>query len=414
MLTKLSVKNFRLLRDVSIDIEPGKPIVLIGPNGSGKSSVLQVLDLLRRWATDGLRKGFEAFGGAEAIMTHRAGTMTIEADLLWVNHIEPKQERTWSYWTELNIATEFLQPLFHIEECIHVTDRPPLNEPDRPVYLTRLTDAIIIENTLARTRDELRALPSSNDKLCFEFINDPWRYAWLEMIRKDFAGIHVYGGFATTPLWAREPREGLQSPFDSAVVAPAPRIDSRGLNLVNALHHMQNNHQEAWDELVDAFRAEFPFVQRLEFPADPAGGRIALGWRDRRYSGVRMQGHQMSEGMTSYLCLLAAVLSPEPTAAIAFDEPDVHLHPSAIRRLVYLLEKASERTAVFVATHSDRFLDFLSDPAGSLRVCEPKDGGVTIQSLNREALDAWRKDYSLAELRQRGHLDSSNESAAEI
>jgi predicted ATPase len=127
-----------------------------------------------------------------------------------------------------------------------------------------------------------------------------------------------------------------------------------------------------------------------------------------------MQGHQMSEGMTSYLCLLAAILSPEATAAIAFDEPDAHLHPSAMRRLVYLLEKASERTAVFVATHSDRFLDYLSDPSGSLRVCEPKDGGVTVQSLNREALDEWRKSYSLSELRGRGYLDTSNASTAEI
>jgi predicted ATPase len=177
---------------------------------------------------------------------------------------------------------------------------------------------------------------------------------------------------------------------------------------------LQNNHHEAWEELMAAFRAEFPFVQRLEFPADPAGGRIALSWRDRRYPGVRLQGHQMSEGMTAYLCLLAAILSPEPAAAIAFDEPDVHLHPSAMRRLVYLLEKASERTAVFVTTHSDRLLDFLSDPAGSLRVCEPKDGGVTVQSLDRGALDEWRKDYSLAELRERGHLDSSNASTAEL
>jgi len=254
---------------------------------------------------------------------------------------------------------------------------------------------------------------STESELSLQLFKGSVNYPTLNRVRTELAGIEVYSGFLSAPRWAREMREGSLSPFDSAIVAPVPRIDRRGFDLVNALFHLQNNHHDVWEELVSAFRAEFPFVQRFEFPADPAGGKIALGWRDQRFPGVRMQGHQMSEGMTSYLCLLAALLCPEPAAAIAFDNPDAHLHPSAMRRLVYLLEKASERTAVFVATHSDRFLDFLSDPGGSLRVCEPKDGGVTVQSLNREALDEWRKDYSLAELRGRGHLDTANASTAE-
>ena len=151
----------------------------------------------------------------------------------------------------------------------------------------------------------------------------------------------------------------------------------------------------------------------LEFPADPGGGKIALAWRDLRYPAQRMHGFQMSEGMLSYLCLLAAILSPEPATAIAFDEPDAPLHPSAIRRLVHLLEEASKRTAVIVTTHSDRFLDYLSDPAGSLRVCEPTKEGVVIRPLDREALDEWRRDYSLSELRAKGYLDTTNSSVAE-
>lgn len=113
------------------------------------------------------------------------------------------------------------------------------------------------------------------------------------------------------------------------------------------------------------------------------------------------------------ICLLAAILTPAPATAIAFDEPDLHLHPSALRRAAYLLAKLSERTAVFVATHSDTFLDHLSDPAGSLRVCEPSEEGVSIRTLDREALDAWRAEYTLSELRERGHIDPANASALE-
>jgi predicted ATPase len=292
-----------------------------------------------------------------------------------------------------------------------------IKEPEKRQLIERDLDAIKVRDERKGTYTEIEnssVHEGGEEELSLHLLKGALGFAKLNGVRSTLAGIRTYSGFLSAPIWSRDVREGHLSPFDSAVVAPAQRIDRRGLNLINALFYLQNNHHEEWEELVDSFRAEFPFFQRFEFPPDPAGGRIALGWRDRRYPGVRMQGHQMSEGMTSFLCLLAAVFSPEPAAAIAFDEPDMHLHPSATRRLVYLLEKASERTAVFVATHSDRFLDYLSDPAGSLRVCEPKDGGVTVQPLNRGALDAWRKDYSLAELRQRGHLDSANESAAEL
>lgn len=59
-------------------------------------------------------------------------------------------------------------------------------------------------------------------------------------------------------------------------MTPQSRIDRRGLDLVNALYTLHNDHPARWDELFAAFTAEFPFVARLEFPADPTGGRIAL------------------------------------------------------------------------------------------------------------------------------------------
>lgn len=109
-----------------------------------------------------------------------------------------------------------------------------------------------------------------------------------------------------------------------------------------------------------------------------------------------------------YVCLLAAIFTPEPTAALVFDEPEQHLHPSALRRLCNLLETASQRTAVIISTHSDRLLDYLSDPAASLRVCTPSREGVDIKPLDRDALEAWRKEYSLSELRAGHYVDEDN------
>jgi len=113
MLTKLSVKNFRLLRDVSIDIEPGKPIVLIGPNGSGKSSVLQVLDLLGRWATDGFQKGLEAFGGMGALLTAAEAEVTIAVELQDLPTLRPVLPTRYGMTARANIKSEWLEEERH-------------------------------------------------------------------------------------------------------------------------------------------------------------------------------------------------------------------------------------------------------------------------------------------------------------
>jgi energy-coupling factor transporter ATP-binding protein EcfA2 len=46
MISKVSIRNFKSLRDVQVDLE--RFTVFVGPNGSGKTSVLEGLDLLCR------------------------------------------------------------------------------------------------------------------------------------------------------------------------------------------------------------------------------------------------------------------------------------------------------------------------------------------------------------------------------
>lgn len=51
MITHLSVKNYRSLKDMELPLGPLN--VLIGANGSGKSNILDVLRLVRDVAANG-------------------------------------------------------------------------------------------------------------------------------------------------------------------------------------------------------------------------------------------------------------------------------------------------------------------------------------------------------------------------
>src|SRR5262249_7570709 len=46
MISKVSIRNFKCLRDVQIDLE--RFTIFVGPNASGKSSILQAMDILCR------------------------------------------------------------------------------------------------------------------------------------------------------------------------------------------------------------------------------------------------------------------------------------------------------------------------------------------------------------------------------
>ena len=133
---------------------------------------------------------------------------------------------------------------------------------------------------------------------------------------------------------------------------------------------------------------------------------ITLTWLDER-SGATLYLEDMSEGMRVYLALLAALHAPDKPALIAFDEPERSLHPRAMRRLIKVMESRAEETSILMATHADRLLDHLEDPAASLRITRLSSGtGVSVEALDASLLDAWLKEYSLSELRARDMLEA--------
>jgi predicted ATPase len=168
------------------------------------------------------------------------------------------------------------------------------------------------------------------------------------------------------------------------------------------------DHSEAWDRLQRAFRAEFPFVKRIVFPADPGGSRISFALEDTRFPGRRIYASEMSDGMIVYLCLLSMIVHPNQIAVLALDEPDAHLHPSAVRRLLGLAHEQHGRRHLLIVTHSNALLDELRDPAASVRIFEPTKEGARVRELDAEALKAWRSEYTLSEMRRTGLLDPPN------
>jgi predicted ATPase len=403
VLKRLHLKNFRLLRDVTIDFEAnGVPTVFIGPNGSGKSTVLEALDFLGRCSTSGVQAAAQAHGGLSNIRT--------------IGVSEPvRLETTWLFSTNNN--TDLPRP-WALEWSLSLL--PAING-GVLVQREELIDSISVEPRSVVTTDDTGKRSvwpeadahgaanqiASNASLAFEEVNDATRFLALYFLRLIVGSINIVGAISTAPAWARA--ESLQaSPRDSLVIGPKKFLDRQGLGLANVLFGIFNDHAAAWQDLEKAFRAEFPFVQRIVFPPDVGGSKIAFAFEDKRFPGRKLFASEMSDGMITYLCLLASVLNPEQGGMLGLDEPDANLHPSALRRLMALAHQRHERRALAIVTHSNALLDELRKPGESIRVVEPTKQGARVRELDAEALEAWRKDYAISGMRQTGLLDASN------
>ena len=63
---------------------------------------------------------------------------------------------------------------------------------------------------------------------------------------------------------------------------------------------------------------------------------------------------------------------------------------------------------LIIVTHSNSLLDELQDPAASIRIVESTKEGARIRKLDATALDTWRSEYTLSDLRRTGLLDPTN------
>jgi WD40 repeat protein len=108
---------------------------------------------------------------------------------------------------------------------------------------------------------------------------------------------------------------------------------------------------------------------------------------------------RLSTGFVRYLCLLAILFHPNPPPVICIEEPELCMHPDVLPTIAELLVKASEKTQLFVTTHSDILVSALSNHPQCIVVCDRYEKGTQLTRLEKEdQLNKWLEKYKLGEL----------------
>jgi predicted ATPase len=191
----------------------------------------------------------------------------------------------------------------------------------------------------------------------------------------------------------------------SSLIEPVDRLHLGGSNLANAYQALKNEKSaEHWRTTMDYVRLGLgEDVESINLRADPGGGQIALMLK-RKGVDQPEPAASLSDGMLGYLAFVAMLRLEAPTSLLMFDEPEVHLHPRLIQRVVGFFEAMSERTNVVICTHSDRLLDVLSNPAEAAVLLDLNAAReTTLTRPNPEQLATWLESYNgLGALRSAG------------
>lgn len=339
------LKNFRLKNGLN---------VLIGANGSGKTNFIRFFELLGHLMdpNKGLQNYVSARGRADAFL-FRGMKVTPELNAHLIFGLN-------KYKFTLKAAAD--RSLFFAQESA------PFAGP-RFGPIENDQGSGHKESLIARSHE------TASKQWVFETIRD-WR---------------VYHFHDTSPS---APVMGLCNIVDNDV------LHGNAANLAAFLMRMAESHPQHYTQIVETVRQVAPFFGAFVLK-EVSPGQTQLLWKDR-YSDLLYYPHQLSDGTLRYICLATLLLQPDPAATLIIDEPELGLHPYAIKLLASLLHEAATRAQLIVSTQASLLLDELTPE--QVIVVNHRDGETLFERQDSARLQDWLKEYTLGQLWEKNEL----------
>jgi predicted ATPase len=361
--------------------------VLIGPNASGKSNLLEALAILRATARD-LQGALREGGGIDEYIWKASGSSDPGILDARVDDPEPFPTEEIRYRIELGRKGSRVDVA---RELIRGESPPPHEIRAEPSYHYRNGQGVLH----SRLEEESARLLSSEDLKAGQSIlsqrRDPVRYREITFLADYFGSIALYQEWN----FGRGASARLPQPTD----LPSDFLLPDASNLGLVLHDLLQTSGKR-DELIGYLRRFYEHARFISTRIQ--GGPLQLYIEEE--GGRLISSSRLSDGTLRFLSLLAILCHPTPPPVIGIEEPELGLHPDILPTIAELLRSASERTQLFVTTHSDALVSALSDVPESILVCERMPDGTTIERLQPEQLKVWLEDYRLGEIWRMGEI----------
>jgi len=322
MLTKLTIRNFKLFDQVEIEL--GDRVVFIGPNNAGKTSALQALAL---WDV-GTKRWLEKRGGA--MPEKRPGVTINRRDLIAVP--VPVANLLW--------------------RDLHV------RQGSRTEGKTR-TQNVLIEIVV----EGVKGGKTWRCGLEFDYANEESFYC-RPLRAIDDQRLEVPSHLAELRLAYLPPMSGL-SPREDRLEMGTINVRLGEGRTAEVLRNLcwqvlqSENGKVKWQRIVE--RIEKLFGAKLTEPRYiKERGEIAMDYRTR--DGITLDLSASGRGQQQTLLLLAH-MAVNPGAVLLLDEPDAHLEILRQRQIYQVLTDQARETGsqIIAASHSEVILNEAAD-----------------------------------------------------
>ncbi|MDA3895900.1 MAG: AAA family ATPase [Desulfobacteraceae bacterium] len=181
-------------------------------------------------------------------------------------------------------------------------------------------------------------------------------------------------------------------------------LRSDASNLSAFLYRLNKEHPKVYQQIRKTTRLAIPFFD--DFVLKPQSleseeQQIRLLWRQKD-SDYAFWPNQLSDGSIRFICLVTALLQPDPPSTIIIDEPELGLHPYAISLLGGLLRSASKRMQLIVSTQSVPLVNEFS--IDDLVIVEREQGETIFKQYSEQDFKTWLEEYSVGELWEKNIL----------
>lgn len=358
-LNSIAIRGYRSIKEATLELRAIN--VLIGANGAGKSNLISFFKMMNELM-------------AERLQQFVASTGHATANLYFGPKITPQLEAELEFETDQRHVDTYRMRLFHgaPDSLVFAEERLSFQRPNFKTARSELLGSGHKETLIGRTA--VGRTPKARTAKVFKYLLD---------------GCRVFH-FHDTSSTSRIRNYGY-------VGNDKPLLADAG-NLAAVLYRIRTVNPISYRRIVATIRQVAPFFD--DFVLDPTGSdgkEIILNWRHRE-SDLTFGPHQLSDGTLRMICLISLLMSPtdELPSLIVIDEPELGLHPYAVKVLAELCHSASEESQILISTQSSAFVSCF-DPKDIVVVGRDRESS-TLTRPDENDLDLWLEDYSLGEI----------------
>ncbi|GAB3945752.1 ATP-binding protein [Spirosoma harenae] len=328
MLKRVSIQNFKSLKDVTLDLQ--KVNLLIGPNNSGKTNFLKALEFF----SDSVA-GNDKFSFSRNVKYMQYGDNLVDMHLVFDNK-EPFKSEKYEHLLIAENDNDFEDLNYKVS--VH----------------SELSDSLEI----------------AENETFYEF-------------SKEDLITHV----GKLEIYKPDPNRIVQPAYFSA-----DEIALKGdcSNLIQFLFYLNTNYKRAYQYIEKDLASCVGDIVSFSTPPVKVGNESKLGLKFFGKNDEDYWAENVSEGVVYFLSLLTIINQPNPPKLLLLEEPEKGIHPRRLFEVMqFILGLVEDKDVqVIMTTHSPTVVDMFKDMPESVFIFDKDEEGAThVKNLLHDVIE---------------------------